>query len=201
MRGYVLPRLSIIFSSSLARHNILYEPTVLNRTEACSNPCAELQASVNHGMVLMPLGIALLFFVMAALPVVLFRSRYRVYGVRSCLWVLIELWVQLILTHVLFTVDKAQAYVWALHASAHILSHWQPKKGMPYPGLQTVASMAGVWCVGLFAWQWGPPVGLAAWQSKSDAQCGWKVHLTSVVGVEVVSLIFWPLEAFVVGFN
>ena len=194
----VLPRLSIIISSSLARHENSPNIPNPNQTEVCSNSCAELQASVNHGMVLIPLGIALLSLTMAALPVILLRSRCRVYGVRSVLWVLIELWVQLIITHALFNFDRAQAYVWALHSSAHILSHW-PKKGMPYPGLQTVASLAGVGCVGLFAWQWGPPVGLAAWQRNSDAQCGWKVHLTGVVGVGVVSFILGPLEAFVVG--
>lgn len=193
VRGPVLSRLSIIVSSSLAQDN-------LNRSEICSDPCAELQSSVNHGMVLTPLAIALLFYTVAALPVLLLRSRYRVHGVRSCLWVLIELWVHLVVTHALFNFDRAQAYVWALHASAYILSKWQPKRGvMPYPVLHTLTSLAGVWGIGLFAWQWGPSVGLAAWHSHSDAQCGWKVHLTSVIGVEVLGLVLGPLEGFVVG--
>ena len=191
----VLCRLSVIISSSLAQNK-------LNGSDngVCSNPCSELQSSVNHTMVLTPLGIALLFYTVAALPALLLRSRYKVHGVRSCLWVLIELWVHLIATHVLFHLDRAQAYVWALHASAHILCRWQPKKKvMPYPGLHLFASLAGVCGIGLFAWQWGPPVGLAAWHSHSDAQCGWKVHLTSVIGVEVVGLALGPLEWLVVG--
>jgi hypothetical protein len=194
MQSVVLSRLSIIISSSLAQNK-------LNGSVEgfCSDPCSELQSSVSHGMVLAPLAIALLFYTIAALPVLLCRSRYRVYGVKSCLWVLIELWVHLVMSHSLFHIDRVQAYVWALHASAFTLSKWQPRKGVPYPGLHKLASLAGVWGIGLFAWQLGPSVGLAAWHSHSDAQCGWKVHLTSVVGVEVLGLGLGLMEGVVIG--
>jgi hypothetical protein len=223
----VLPRLSIIISSSLAQNPFvgLYgwsESTAFktnplnfsdknetNTTESntplsCSDPCSNLQTLVSHSMVLIPLGIALLFFVVGALPALLLRSRYRVYGVRSCLWVLIELWIHLLISYFWFTFkgDRAQAYVWVLHASAYILATWQPRKGvMQYPGLQRAASLVGISCVGLFAWQFGPPVGLAAWYRRSDAQCGWAVHLTAVIGVELVGWLLGPFEAVVSGFS
>ena len=168
------------------------------------DPCAELQKSVSHSVVLFPLGIALIFFIVGALPTLLSRSRYRVLGVRSCLWVLIELWVHLTISFLWFMLkgDRAQAYVWALHSSTHVLASWQPRKRViPYPGLQSFASLAGCACVALFAWQFGPPVGLAAWNRRSDAQCGWAVHLTSVIGVELVEWGLGPLEWVVVGLD
>lgn len=201
--GLVLPRLSVIVSSSLAQTL----PGVPNRTVdhegTCANllnPCTELHDSVNHTMVLVPFGIALLFFTVGALPVMLLRCRHRVLGVRSCLWVLIELWVHLMATHIMFRFDRAQAYVWALHAAVHVLASWQPRRGvMPYPGLQRAVSLAGVCAVAVYAWQYGPPVGLAAWYSRTDAQCGWKVHLTAVIGMELIGGVLWPLEGAVVG--
>ncbi len=214
-----LSRLSVILSSSLAQDSHLVfwerlEPKIenssasLNSTESynntanstCHDPCADLQHSVTRGMVLAPQGIALLFFVAGALPVVLFRSRYRVYCVRSCLWVLVELWLHLLICACLFEFDRAQAYGWALHCTTHVLAAWRPKTGaLLYPGLQRLASLAGAWCIGLFAWQLGPPIGLAAWYSRSDALCGWKVHLVAVVGVELVAWVLGPLEGVVVG--
>lgn len=213
--GLVLTRLSIILSSSLAQdsHRVFWESLSLKNahvnttnnttdspnTTTCHDPCSTLQHSVTHVMALTPFGIALVFFIAAALPVVLLRSRFRVHGVRSCLWVLVELWVQLICTYAWFLHDRAQAYVWGLHAAAHILTAWQPRRGvMPYPGLQRVTSLAGAWCVGLFAWQLGPPVGLAAWYRSSDALCGWRMHLTAILGVEVVGWALGPLEGLVV---
>ena len=204
----VLTRISIIICSSLAQH----QSTIINGSNnsnnnisnssdqpTCkeTNPCGELQAAVSHSIILIPLGIALLFSTIGALPVLLCRSKYQVKGVRSCLWVLIELWIHLIITYLLFQYDKAQAYVWALHSSAQILTAWQSKDRAPYPGLQKLICVLGVWCIGLFAWQHGPPVGLAAWYSDSDAQCGWKVHLTAVIGVEFVGWVLAPLEALV----
>jgi hypothetical protein len=212
----VLTRLSIILSSSLAQdsHRDFWEgvgyyylarpDTPSNSTNStnsstCHDPCATLQHSVTHAMALAPLGIALLFFIASALPVVLLRSRFRVHGVRSCLWVLVALWVHLFCTYAWFLHDRAQAYAWALHAASHVLAAWQPRRGvMPYPGLQRLTSLAGAWCVGLFAWQLGPPVGLAAWQRSSDALCGWRMHLTGVLGVELVEWVLGPLEGLVV---
>jgi hypothetical protein len=168
------------------------------------DPCAELQNSVNHSMVLFPLGIALIFLLVGAFPTLLSRSRYRVLGVRSCLWVLVELWVHLMISFIWFMIkeDRAQAYVWALHSSSHVLASWQPRKRViPYPGLQSFASLVGGVCVSLFAWQFGPPVGLAAWNRRSDAQCGWAVHLTSVIGVELVEWVMGPLKWIVMGLD
>jgi hypothetical protein len=213
----VLSRLSVIVSSSLAQgshtfwgesdtdtNSAKHSANIANATNvttaSCHDPCADLQHSVTRGMVLAPLAVALVFFVCGALPVLVLRSRYKVQGVRSCLWVLVELWLHLVLTTVVFEFDRAQAYVWALHCSSYILSAWQPRRGvMPYPGLQRFASVLGAWAVGVFAWQLGPPVGLAAWYRSSDALCGWKVHLVGIVGVELLAWVLGPFGAVVVG--
>jgi hypothetical protein len=225
----VISKLSIIMSSSLAQNSFVgfygwvggedtqRKPEPFNHTNrnetnvtnannygSCSDPCAELQSLVNHAMLLIPFGITLLFFIVGALPVLFLRSRHRVYGVRSCLWVLIELWVHLLISYSWFTFkgDRAQAYVWVLHASAYILATWQPKKGiMQYPGLQKAVSLAGIGGLGLFAWQLGPPVGLAAWYRRSDAQCGWAVHLTAIIGVELIGWLLGPFETVVNGIS
>lgn len=167
-----------------------------------TDPCTELQTLVSHAMVLVPLGLALIFVLAGALPTLLLKSRYRVYGVKSCMWVLIELWVHLLISFAWFMLngDRAQAYVWALHSSTYVLTTWQPRKSViNHPGLQKMASLTGAACVALFAWHLGPPVGLAAWSRRSDAQCGWKVHLTAVVGVELVEWALGPLEWIVSG--
>ena len=189
-------------SSAESARNISESNTTFPTCAVHPDPCGELQNSVSHSMVLFPLGIALIFLVVGALPTLLSRSRYRVLGVRSCLWVLVELWIHLTISFLWFMLkgDRAQAYVWALHSSAHVLSSWQPRKRViPYPGLQLFASLAGSACVALFAWQFGPSVGLAAWNRRIDAQCGWAVHLTAVIGVDLVEWGLGPLELVVVG--
>ena len=197
----ILSRISVILSSSLAQHQEVWDqPTNQTTNHSCQDPCATLQHSVTPWMALGPIGVALLFCVAGALPVLLCRSRYRVHGVRSCLWVLVALWVQLVLTCVWFSYDRAQAYVWALHGASFTLASWQTKKGvLQHATLHYLTRLAGVWAVGFFAWQLGPPVGLAAWYTSSDALCGWKVHLVGVLGVELVAWVLGPLQGVVVG--
>lgn len=186
-------------NTNTSRLSQLSQQSQQSQPSSCQDPCAELQ-HVTHTVVLLPLGIALMFFLVGALPVLLFRSRYRVHGVRSCLWVLVGLWLQLVVTFAWFSVDRAQAYAWALHASTYVLASWRPRDGvMPHPGLQRAVCLAGAWCVSLFAWQFGPPIGLAAWYRSSDALCGWKVHLTAVVGVELFALGLGLFEGAVTG--
>jgi hypothetical protein len=82
----------------------------------------------------------------------------------------------------------------------NIFSSWQPKSGvMPHPGLQRFSAVWGAWTVSVFAWQMGPPVGLAAWYRSSDALCGWWVHLMGALGVELLAWVLGPFEAMVVG--
>jgi hypothetical protein len=153
-------------------------------------------------MVLAPFAIALISFIVGSLPTVFLRSRYRVFGVRSCIWVLIELWIHLSIAFSWFILDenRAQAYAWALHSSTYILSSWQPRKNViVHCGLQRIVSSVGAACVVLFAWHFGPPIGIAAWDRHSDAQCGWIVHLTAVMGVDLLGWVLGPIEWFVVG--
>jgi hypothetical protein len=200
-RSLVLSKLSIILSSSLAHNNSGSAVGSVNQTDAsnsstCPDPCAALGRSVqDEGVALAPLGIALVFCVFSALPVLVLRSKHRVLGIKSFLWVLVQLWVHLLATHFLFTQDRAQAYVWGLHSASHVLASWAPRRGvLDYPGLHWVATTVGASCVSLYAWQFGPAVGLAAWFRKGDALCGWSVHLVAVLGVELAQWVLSPVE-------
>ena len=198
-RSLVLSKVSVILSSSLA-HNNSGRWVGVNQTNetnsTCSDPCAELGRSVqDEAVVLAPLGIALAFCILAALPALVVRSKHRVMGIKSFLWVLVQLWVHLVGTHVIFTQDRAQAYVWGLHSAAHVLASWAPRRGvLDYPGLHWFATSVGASCVSLYAWQFGPAVGLAAWFRKGDALCGWSVHLVAVLGVELAQWVLSPVE-------
>jgi hypothetical protein len=208
-RSLVLSKLSIILSSSLAHNNdpgrlwgnwTINAPPSTNHSEepngTCHDPCADLNKAIQHEtLVLAPLGIALLFGLAAALPTLLCRSKHRIAGVKSFLWVLVQLWVCLLITHFLYVQrkDKAQAYVWALHSASHALASWTPAKRV-LSGAHWVLTSLGAACVSLFAWQYGPPVGLAAWFRKGDALCGWSVHLLAILGVELLQWVLGPFE-------
>ena len=208
-KSLILSKLSVILSSTLAHHNnsgrlqqLWGEPSPDNST-SCNDPCADLNAAIqSEVLTLMPTGIALVCSLLAILPTLILKSKHKVLGVKSYLWVLLQLWVFLLVTHYLYTQrkDKAQAYVWALHSSTHVLACWAPKKGViKHATLHYIITTLGAACVGLFAWQFGPSVGLAAWFRKGDALCGWSVHLVAVLGVELAQLMLSPFEALIVG--
>ena len=219
-RSLVLSKLSIILSSSLAHNNSgrMMEwmekthlspplPETDNNTldagnSSCADPCADLNHAI-HGelLVLIPTVIALVFSLLAVLPTLVQKSRTRIQGIKSYLWVLLQVWVHLLIAHYLFTQrkDKAQAYVWALHASSHVLFAWEPKKVVRYPRLHSVLTMAGAASVGLFAWQFGPAVGLAAWFRRGDALCGFTVHLVAILGIEFAQWVLVPVELLIAG--
>jgi len=203
-RSLILSKLSIILSSTLAHNNNSgrWGNETLNNS-SCTDPCADLnQAISSEALTLVPTGIALVGSFIAVLPTLVLRSKTRVSGIKSYLWVLFQLWVNLLITHYLFTQrkDRAQAYVWALHSASHVLASWTPKKGiMKHAGLHFVSTTLGAVCVGLFAWQFGPAVGLAAWFRKGDALCGWSVHLVAVLGVELAQWVLSPVEFLIAG--
>lgn len=146
---------------------------------------------------LLPTGIALLCSCLVVLPTFLWKSKGRVQCIKVYLWVQLQLWVHLLISHHLFTYrkDRAQAYVWALHSASHVLFCWAPGKSSN-PGHSCMTALGCV-SVGLFAWQLGPGVGLAAWHRSGDALCGWSVHLVAVLGVEVVQWVLAVLMSVV----
>ncbi len=87
--------------------------------------------------------------------------------------------------------------MWALHSTSHVLSSWAPR-GVVYPGLHWTTKTLGVACVGLFVWQIGPSVGLAAW-NNGDALCGCELHLNAILGVELAQWILSPVEVLLMG--
>ena len=79
---------------------------------------------------------------------------------------------------------------------------------MMFPGLHWISMTLGAACVGLYAWQIGPGVGLAAWNDNNNnsnnnnnngALCGWAVHLKAVLGVELVQWLLGPVEVLLMG--
>jgi hypothetical protein len=209
-KSLVLSKLSIILSSTLAHNNSgrlewvwggEFKPNVTDFNSSCADPCADLNNSIQgEALVLAPTAIVVLFSLAAILPTLVTKSKNKVLGIKSYLWVLLQLWVYLLVAHYLYTTrkDRAQAYVWALHSTSHVLSSWSPKRGsavvMKHPTLHCALTTLGAACVSLFAWQVGPGVGLAAWYSKGDALCGWSVHLIAVLGVELAQWVLSPVE-------
>ena len=227
-RSLVLSKLSIILCSTLAHNNSGREewgewmlwmewvqgiplpsplPETNNGTDSvtnssCTNPCADLNHAIHSELlVLIPTGIALAFTLLAIFPTLVQKSRNRVQGIKSYLWVLVQLWIHLLITHYLFTLRKGrpQAYVWALHSASHILFAWKPKGLVRHPKLHYVLTTAGAACVGLFAWQCGPGGGLAAWYRRGDALCGFTVHLVAILGVEFAQWVLGPVELLISG--
>ena len=203
----ILSKLSVILSSTLAHNNNVSgrwgnaSNITSNLTEisTCNDPCADLnQAIHSEVLALVPFGIAVLCSLIAVLPTLILKGKHKILGIKSYLCVLFQLWVHLLLTHYLFTRDKAQAYVWALHSTSHILASWKPKGAvLRCPLVHYVCANLGAMGVSCFAWQLGPSVGLAAWYSKGDALCGWSVHLIAVLGVELVQWLMSPVELLV----
>ena len=207
----ILHKLSIILSSTLAHNNSgrwlvmdagnnnnnnTSSNTTNFTTATCTDPCAELNKAIQSEILaLVPYAIAVAFSLIAVLPTLVLKGKHKILGIKSYLWVLFQLWVHLLLTHLIFTRDKAQAYVWALHSTSHVLSVWRPKRGiLRCQMLHFACTNLGAMCVALFAWQLGPSVGLAAWYSKGDALCGWSVHLIAVLGVELAQWVLGPVE-------
>ena len=207
----ILHKLSIILSSTLAHDNsgrwvwngVNNNNNNNNNTNnssgnasTCTDPCAELNKAIQSEILAMvPSAIAITFSLVAVLPTLVLKGKHKILGIKGYLWVLLQLWVHLLLTHFLYSKDKAQAYVWALHSTSHVLSSWKPRKGvLRCPGLHYICTNLGAMCVALFAWQLGPSVGLAAWFSRGDALCGWSVHLVAVLGVELAQWLLSPVE-------
>ena len=198
----ILHKLSIIISSTLAHNNSGrwldggYSSSNNTNSSTCTDPCAELNKAIQSEILaIVPSAIAITCSLVAVLPTLVLKSKHKILGIKSYLLVLFQLWVHLLLAHFLYSKDKAQAYVWALHSTSHVLTSWTPKRGiLRFPGLHYICTNLGSMCVSLYAWQLGPPVGLAAWYSKGDALCGWSVHLVAVLGVELAQWLMSPVE-------
>lgn len=175
-----LYRVGVIVSASLAR------PPAQNVSMECrADPCKGLEPLVEAGMVVWPVGIALVAWGVGALPVLFTRSRHRVLGIRACLWTLGLLWGVLLAGFALLSHGRrVQAYAWALHASVGVLAAWRADH-LRHAGLQRVAAWLGMSGVCWYAWQFGPQLGVAGWMSSGQAQCGWAAHLVACLACDV----------------
>jgi len=90
--------------------------------------------------------------------------------------------------------DRVLAYTWSIHACGTGLVTFSPKKNiishpLAFSGLPLL-SLLGI-CI--YAWKLGPPVGVVPWANGDQAQCGWVVHLTSVLGSDLLADFLSPL--------
>lgn len=176
-------KLSVILATTLSAAN---SSDIRQLVEQCSDsPCQAAEARIGPREIVGPFAIAFIAW-LAASAQLLCRSAKRVVGIRSCLFALARLWVGLLIVwHVR---ERAQAYVFALHYTVSVLYSWRaPRHALAYPGLQTSCACLGAGAVGLFAWQAGVPVGLAAWYGQ--ANCGWRVHLTACLAVDALQWV------------
>lgn len=166
----------------------------------CPSSCAGLESNVLLWHAVAPTPIAALAWLVASLPTLLMRSRRRALGIRACLWQLLLLWFNMIVSYSLFTRQRVWGYVWAVHAAVHTLIAWAPSKRVlmmhtSHRGLMVL----GVVAICIFAWQAGPPVGLIAWRGGWTSQCGLSAHLLAVLGVDLFGWVLTPIGSVLVG--
>jgi hypothetical protein len=163
-------------------------------SQVCTSSCAGLESSVLLWHTVAPTPIALGAWLIASLPTLLMRSRWRAFGIRACLWQILLLWLNLIVSYSLFTRQKVWGYVWALHAAVHTLTAWAPpRRVLTMHASHRALSVLGVVALCVFAWQAGPPVGLISWRSGWASQCGLSAHLLAVLGVDFVAWVLGPV--------
>jgi hypothetical protein len=173
------------------------ESTCLNETK----PCSEISKKIEVWHVITPIYIAGAAWLVVAMPTIFLAGRHRARGVRELLCVLILLWIHLIILYCWYFVadDLALAYVWGVHSSAHVLATWRPRRFvLVCQDIQPWVKVLGVLCVALFAKELGVPVGLVPWQSGMQAQCGLRVHLFSIIGIDFVGWILGPARRMMV---
>ena len=192
MHSTVLPKLALILSTSLA------QTENITLTDCKLDPCSGLDAMVDEGHVLAPIVVAGVAWAVGSLPVFVLGSRHRVACIRSCLWVLLLLWMTLLTGSALFYTSRIQAYVWVIHAVCGVLYSWNAKL-FRYPGLQRLTVSLGVWCVSWYAWQYVPPLGITGWFSGGQAQCGGSIHLKACLGIDLALWVLMPVRRLVEG--
>ena len=119
---------------------------------------------------------------------------------RSCLWILSLLWVQMLAGYILFRRERVWGYAWAIHSSTQALCTWRPmRRTLVFQSAHPWLMILGVLYTASLAWQAGPPVGLISWSSGKQSQCGWAAHLIAVLGVDLVQWVLSPIKLLVAG--
>ena len=196
----VLGKFSVILATSLAKGPPL--PSNSSCRTNISKPCYDLEQNIEMDLVISPLAIATTAWAVASLPVFFMGFRSKIQGIRCCLWALLQIWAHMLMCCYLFygQTERAQAYVWSLHASVNVLSTWRPARNvLRYEGLQRVACVLGCGALSTFAWHGGVALGLVGWSHGIQAQCGWTVHLIACLGVDAVQWLLAPIGGLVMG--
>ena len=171
-----------------------------NLSNVCSLPCSVLGAGLRLQHLLAPCGLALGAWFASALPTLVLRSRYKVCGIRCCLWPMLMLWLSLVVSYAVYRHERVFGYAWMLHSSAHVLTTWSPpKRVLLYQWGQQVLCFVGALGIGACAWAYGGPASLIRWRSGVQSPCGWSAHLVAVLWIDLLEWLLRPLEALVLG--
>ncbi len=166
----------------------------------CSIPCSLLGAQLRVQHLAYPCILALCACLASVLPTFVGRGRYKVLGIRSCLWPVLWLWVCLLVSYGLFARERVFGFAWMLHSSAHVLAVWQPpERFLVYGWLQPILCLVGAVSIWFYAWGTGGPLSLICWRTGAQSQCGWSAHLVAVLGVDFADWLLSPVGAFVMG--
>lgn len=172
----------------------------IDMTEVCTAPCSILSARVSAQHLMTPFIVACTVWLLVALPTLALKGRKKVLGVRSCLWVLSLLWIQILIGYTLFGRERVWGYAWAVHSSTQALATWTPsRRSLAFQCAHPWLMILGVLYTASLAWQTGPPVGLISWSSGKQSQCGWAAHLIAVLGVDFVQWALSPIKLMVGG--
>lgn len=171
-----------------------------NHTDVCVVPCPLLGASLRPDHIIAPCLIAFAAWLGVSLPTLLMHGRHRVAGLRHCLWPLLLLWLNLLISYHLFRYMRVWGYAWSLHACAQVLVTWSPgRQAAPLAAPLRGLAVAGAVAVCAFAWQSGLSASLIHWPTGAYSQCGGAGHLLAVLGVDLVLWALSPLRALVLG--
>ena len=180
----VCAKVLILIACTLAGMREYKNEVKMDRNETCGRPCHGLNETVRIWHVLTPTCIAFGVWLVIAMPTLLMRSRYKAVGIKSLVWVVGLLWVNLVASYAWYKENKVQGYVWAVHSGSQVLAEWKDlKKSNLLGSIHPWLTGAGIIGIAGFAWQNGPSVGLVPWGGL--AHCGWVVHMTAVIGLEV----------------
>jgi hypothetical protein len=176
-------------------------PTATCSNTSNSQPCSGLAKKIEVWHIVTPIYIAGAAWLIVAMPTLFLAGRHKARGIRDLLCTLALLWIHLIISYCIFYFleDIVLAYTWGVHSSAHALATWKPRRFVLIcQAIQPWVAVLGVLCVAGFAKEVGAPVSLIPWQNGRQAQCGLRVHLLSIIGVDFVDWIVGPVREMMV---
>ena len=183
----ILAKISLLLACSLAHNRdspLLNHTLNKTATNACQRPCQDIEDSMQTPyLILLPTALGVSTCILTLSTIMLLRAKTKPKGVSATLWAVFLFWIHFLITSTLYqNSQRAQAYVWSLHATSQTLFEYGSllHSQNPLPAF-------GILSTTIFAWLFGPPVSLVSWHSHYHAQCGWSLHCLALIGIETVN--------------